>query len=99
MKSGVAKRALNLVNIVFPLRLYPNMLNTGGNIVSATCIRKLELIFHNIDLNRYMALLATSASETVPADIKTLPPVDLIQLASTISVSTHSRESFKPIAQ
>ena len=75
-----------IVNIV---SRHSNMLNTGGNIVSATCIQKLELIFHNIDLNRYMALLATSPSETVPADIETLPPVDLTQLAKEY-ISTYS---------
>ena len=78
------------------------MLDTGGNIVSATCIQKLELILHNIDLDRYIALLAASASasQTVPADIKALPPVDLIQLAKHyISTYPFAREfqTYRPV--
>ena len=76
------------------------MLDTGGNIVLATCIQKLELILHNIDLDRYIALLAASASQTVPADIKALPPVDLIQLAKHyISTYPFAREfqTYRPV--
>ena len=53
-----------------------------------------------MDLNRYVALLATSPGETVPADIKTLPLVDLTQLAKEY-ISTYSFErqfrTYRPV--